>query len=439
MSKTILKPLDAESPRGREGFSALLNRQFEIPEEIEASVREIIADVRENGDQALVEYTKRFDCPDFDASMLPVGEEEITRAYSRVDPGILESIRKALSKIEAFHGKQLPVSWFDTRADGTILGQMVHPVDAAGLYVPGGTGGSTPLVSSVLMNAVPARTAGVKRLVLATPPGRDGRVSPYLLVAAREAGVSEIYRMGSAWAIAAMSYGTETIGAVDVVAGPGNIFVTVAKKLVSGNVGIDMVAGPSEILIIADEHAEPSYVAADMLSQAEHDPMATSVLVTTSGQVAEGVCKELATQLEELERAETARKSLESNGLVLVVKDLDQAADMANRVGPEHLELMVKRPWELLPKIRHAGAVFLGQFSPEPVGDYIAGPNHVLPTMGTARFSSALGVETFLKRSSIISYSREAFLEDAGDVMGLARIEGLTAHERSVGIRLKKD
>ncbi len=439
MSQAILEPLEAESPPGKEGFSALLSRQFEIPAEVEASVRDIIKDVRDAGDRAVADYTKRFDCPDFDVSMLCVAEDEIDRAYSRVDPRILESVRKALSKIEAFHGKQMPVSWFDTGSDGSILGQMVVPVDAAGLYVPGGTGGSTPLVSSVLMNAVPARTAGVKRLVLATPPGKDGSVNPYLLVAAREAGVSEIYRMGSAWAIAAMAYGTETIRPVDVVAGPGNIFVTVAKKMIAGSVGIDMVAGPSEILIIADDSADPSFIAADMLSQAEHDPMATSVLLTTSGEIAEKTCSELYNQMENLARAETARKSLESNGLVLVVETLEKAAEMANRVGPEHLELLVRRPWALLPMIRHAGAVFLGSYSPEPVGDYIAGPNHVLPTMGTARFSSALGVETFLKRSSIISYSRDAFLEDAEDVMNLARIEGLTAHERSVGIRLKKD
>jgi histidinol dehydrogenase len=337
-----------------------------------------------------------------------------------------------------FHGKQVPVSWFDTREDGSILGQMVRSVDAAGLYVPGGRGGSTPLISSVLMNAVPARIAGVKRLVLATPPGKDGRLNPYLLVAAEEAGVSEVYRMGSAWAIAAMAYGTETVQSVDVVAGPGNIFVTVAKKQVSGTVGIDMIAGPSEILIIADESAEPTFVAADMLSQAEHDPMATSVLITTSSRLAEMVCSELTGQLEALERRDTARKSLESNGLVLVVKGMDEAVEMANRVGPEHLELLVERPWELVPGIRHAGAVFLGSFSPEPVGDYIAGPNHVLPTMGTARFSSSLGVETFLKRSSIISYSEKAFQEAAEDVMNLARIEGLTAHERSAEMRLKR-
>ncbi len=438
MAENIMEPLYAESPAGLEGFSALLKRQFEIPAEVETAVRDIIAKVRSKGDKALVEYTKRFDCPEFEISMLPVDKKEISSAYKQVDGKILSSLRKALENIEAFHGKQLPVSWFDTREDGSILGQMVRPVDAAGLYVPGGRGGSTPLISSVLMNSVPARIAGVKRLVLATPPGKDGRVNPFLLVAAAEAGASEVYRVGSAWAIAAMAYGTETVQSVDVVAGPGNIFVTVAKKQVAGTVGIDMIAGPSEILIIADESADPGFVAADMLSQAEHDPMATSVLITTFGPLAEKVCSELAVQLEALERRDTAAQSLESNGLVLVVKDMDEAVEMANRMGPEHLELLVERPWDLVPGIRHAGAVFLGSFSPEPVGDYIAGPNHVLPTMGTARFSSALGVETFLKRSSIISYSEKAFQGAAEDVMNLARIEGLTAHERSAGIRLKR-
>ncbi len=438
MTDYIIKPLDAESPPGREGFSALLNRQFEIPREIEASVIDILAQVKAMGDEAVVDFTRKFDCRDFSASLLPVSSQEISDAYKSVDSKILSSIRKALKNIEEFHKKQLPSSWFETREDGSILGQMVRPVDAAGLYVPGGTGGSTPLVSSVLMNAIPARIAGVERLVLATPPGKDGKVSPYLLVAAREAGVSEVYRMGSAWAIAAMAFGTETVRPVDVIAGPGNIFVTVAKKLVSGTVGIDMIAGPSEILIIADHTAPPAYVAADMLSQAEHDAMATSVLLTTSVELAKQVCSQLTQQANALERKDIACKSIKSNGLVLIVRDLESAVKMANQVGPEHMELLVERPWDLLPGIKHAGAIFMGNFSPEPVGDYIAGPNHVLPTMGTARFSSALGVETFLKRSSIISYSERAFMQDAEDVMGLAEIEGLTAHRHSVAVRLKQ-
>ena len=438
MTDYIIKPLDAESPPGREGFSALLNRQFEIPREIEASVIDILAQVKAMGDEAVVDFTRKFDCRDFSASLLPVSSQEISDAYKSVDSKILSSIRKALKNIEEFHKKQLPSSWFETREDGSILGQMVRPVDAAGLYVPGGTGGSTPLVSSVLMNAIPARIAGVERLVLATPPGKDGKVSPYLLVAAREAGVSEVYRMGSAWAIAAMAFGTETVRPVDVIAGPGNIFVTVAKKLVSGTVGIDMIAGPSEILIIADHTAPPAYVAADMLSQAEHDAMATSVLLTTSVELAKQVCNQLTQQANALERKDIACKSIKSNGLVLIVRDLESAVKMANQVGPEHMELLVERPWDLLPGIKHAGAIFMGNFSPEPVGDYIAGPNHVLPTMGTARFSSALGVETFLKRSSIISYSERAFMQDAEDVMGLAEIEGLTAHRHSVAVRLKQ-
>jgi histidinol dehydrogenase len=347
----------------------------------------------------------------------------------------LTSLRKAVSNIRDFHRHQVPKSWIMTRENGTILGQMVHPVDAAGLYVPGGRGGETPLVSSVLMNAVPAVIAGVGRLVLATPPNSSGDVNPYLLVAASEVGVREIYKMGSAWAIAAMAFGTQTIAPVDVVVGPGNIYVTLAKKMVTGVVGIDMIAGPSEVLIIADADAPPEFIAADLLSQAEHDPMATPILVTPSMGLAEDVSSQLTLQLERLERRDAARKSLQDNGLLLVVEDLVTAAEISNRIGPEHLELMVVDPWGLLPRIRHAGAVFLGSFTPEPIGDYVAGPNHVLPTMGTARFSSALGVETFLKRSSVISYTENAFRDDADDVIRLAGIEGLSAHANSIRVR----
>ncbi len=435
--RCIIEPLDAESPEGRARLSALIDRQFEYPDEVEERIRDILEDVKQHGDAAVCKYARRFDCPDFEPFMMPVPDSEIDEACDAVDREVLASIRKALENIRSFHQKQLPVSWFDAREDGSILGQMVRAVDAAGLYVPGGTAGKTPLVSSVLMNAVPAGIAGVKRLVLCTPPGRDGSVNPCLLVAAREAGVTEIYRIGSAWAIAAMAFGTETVKEVDVIAGPGNIFVTVAKKLVSGIVGIDMVAGPSEILIIADDTALPGLVAADMLSQAEHDPMATAMLLTTSEQLAEEVAGQVVSQASGLERSEIALQSINSNGAILIVDSMEKAAEISNKIGPEHLELIVQEPWSLMPRIRHAGAVFLGNYSPEPIGDYIAGPNHVLPTMGTSRFSSALGVETFLKRTSIISYSKEAFVKDAGHVMCLARIEGLTAHERSVMARLR--
>ena len=433
----MLEPLFLDTDQGRERLSALARRKFEIPEDLEATVKGILKDVRDRGDEALVDYTRRFDSPGFDASDLRVSGKELEEAYGAVDAAFLASLRKAASHIEEFHSLQLPRSWFTTRSNGAILGQKVGPVDAAGLYVPGGQGGKTPLVSSVLMNGIPARIAGVERIVLVTPPGPDGRVSPHLLVAAAEIGAGEIYRVGSAWAIAALAFGTETVSPVDVIVGPGNIFVTAAKKLVSGLVGIDMVAGPSEILILADAGQDPVHLAADLLSQAEHDPMATSILVTTSGELAREVCEELDRQLEGLPRADTARRSLEANGLVLVARDMDQAMEVANTLGPEHLEVLVEDPWSLVPGLRHAGALFLGQYSPEPVGDYVAGPNHVLPTMGTARFSSALGVETFMKRTSIISYSRDAFEEDAADVMRLAEVEGLAAHARSIGVRLK--
>ncbi len=437
MSERIVRIIEADSREGHSVLSALSRRSFAIPEKIEERVRQILEAVRKDGDDALCFYTRRFDCPDFKLSMLRVSEEEIANALDEVDETLLFSIRKAMDKITAFHECQLPDSWFKTGENGVILGQMFRPVDCAGLYVPGGQGGKTPLVSSVLMNVIPARIAGVGRIILCTPPGEDGTVSPALLAAARISGVHEIFRAGSAWAVAAMAYGTQTIRPVDVIAGPGNIFVTAAKKLLSGRVAIDMIAGPSEILIIADETARADFVAADMLSQAEHDPMATSILVATSMQLAEETADQLGRHLRNLERADTARRSLEQNGLILVAADLSLACEISNRIAPEHLELMVQEPWNLVPCIRHAGAIFIGKFSPEPVGDYIAGPNHVLPTMGTARFSSALGVDTFLKRSSLIFYSEQAFLNDADDVMRLAEVEGLTAHRQSVMVRKK--
>ncbi len=434
----MLKPLFLNSEEGRARLSALTQRKFELPDELEARVKGILSDVRNRGDQALVEYTRRFDAPEFEADALRVTGDEIEQAYELVDRDFLNSLRKAIGHIREFHSMQAPKSWFTTRENGVILGQKVSPVDAAGLYVPGGQAGQTPLVSSVLMNGIPAGIAGVKRLVLATPPGPDGKISPYLLAAAAEIQVREIYKMGSAWAIAALAYGTESVPPVDVIVGPGNIYVTMAKKLVSGLVGIDMVAGPSEILILSDASQNPAFIAADLLSQAEHDPMATSVLVTDSPELADKVCGELERQLGRLARSEIAEKSLEQNGLILVVEDMDEAAKVANQMGPEHLEVLTRDPWSMVPRLRHAGALFLGSYTPEPIGDYIAGPNHVLPTMGTARFSSALGVETFIKRTSIISYSGKAFSADAEDVIRLANIEGLGAHAGSVEARIKK-
>jgi len=431
----MLPVISDSSQQGRDLIRALSTRRFDLSSPQEEVVREILEAVRDRGDAALVDYTRKFDSSDFSANAISVTAEEVKQAYSEVDEEFISIIRTAIANVHEFHSRQLSNSWFMTRKDGSVLGQAVTPVDAAGLYVPGGTGGSTPLVSSVIMNGVPARIAGVERLVLATPPGRGNRVSPHLLVTAAEVGVHEIYRMGSAWAIGALVFGTETIMPVNVVVGPGNIFVTLAKKLVAGMVGIDMVAGPSEVLVVADDTPEPRHVAADLLSQAEHDPMATAILVTTSEELAGRVDTALDELAATLERSDIARKSLEDNGALIVVPDLDAAAGIVNSIGPEHLELAVKEPWALLPMIKNAGAIFMGEYTPEPVGDYIAGPNHVLPTMGTAKFASALGVETFLKRSSIISYSREAFSRDASDVIRLAEIEGLTAHALSIKVR----
>jgi histidinol dehydrogenase len=317
-----------------------------------------------------------------------------------------------------------------------MLGQMVNPVEAAGIYVPGATGGKTPLVSTVLMAAIPANIAGVENIVMVTPSTKAGGINPHLLVAAKKAGIKNIYKVGSAWAIAALAYGTESIPRVDVIAGPGNIYVTLAKKIVSGTVGIDMIAGPSEVLVIADNGANPEFVAADLLSQAEHDVLSSAILVTDSSEIARQVAAEVDQQLAELPRRNIAQESLKRFGAVLVVRDLAAAIALANRIAPEHLELQINEPFEYVGKIRNAGAVFLGHYTPEPVGDYIAGPNHVLPTAGTARFASALSVDHFVKTSSIIHYSRAAFKREAADVMRLAEIEGLDAHARSIKVRL---
>ena len=322
-----------------------------------------------------------------------------------------------------------------TREDGTITGRIVNPVDRAGLYVPGGQGGSTPLVSSVLMNGIPAAIAGVERRVMVTPPNQEGKIAPALLVAAQEIGITEIYKAGSAWAIAALAYGTATIPAVDVIVGPGNQYVTEAKRQVAGKVRIDMIAGPSEVLIVADHTADPAYVAADMLAQAEHDPQALAMCLTTEATLATAIVKELETQLATLSRNEIARKSLSERGVILIVEELAEAIILANQLAAEHLELMIDSPFEWATRIKHAGAIFLGRHTPESAGDYLAGPNHVLPTMGTARFSSALGVETFVKKSSLIAYSQQAIRDDGEHIERLAKLEGLTAHARSVAIR----
>jgi len=431
----ILRPVYYNSKEGKKRVNSLIHRQFDISSQHETKVREILEEVKNRGDDAVIQYTRQFDAPGLEIQDMLVSRQDLRDAYSCVENDFLLSIKKAISHIEEFHRHEVPKSWIMTRNNGAILGQIVRPVEAAGLYVPGGKGGKTPLVSSVLMNAIPAKIAGVKRIVLTTPPDKEGVIDPHLLIAASELGIEEVYKMGSAWAIGAMAFGTETVAPVDVIVGPGNIYVALAKKMVTGTVGIDMVAGPSEVLIIADEGALPEYVAADLLAQAEHDSMATAVLITTSAGLAEEVTTELDRQLEKLERQETASESLKTTGLLLVVDNIETATEIANKIGPEHLELLVSDPWVLVPKIHHAGAIFMGNVTPEPIGDYIAGPNHVLPTMGTARFSSALGVENFLKYSSVLSYSQEAFQEDADDVIRLAEIEGLTAHAQSIKVR----
>ena len=433
MVETIRYPSEQAELR----LAHIAQRKMGSDPSLEKQVLEILTGVKRRGDSALVEYTKRFDAPGFDVEQLTVGRAEIEAAYQQVDTGFLNVLQRAISNIEAFHRHQLRTSYFTTRPDGTFLGQMVMPVASAGVYIPGGRGGETPLISSVLMNGIPARLAGVKDLAMVTPPQRDGTVNPYLLVAAREVGITRIHKIGSAWAIAALAYGTPSVQRTDVIVGPGNVYVALAKKLVAGEVGIDLLAGPSEILIIADDEANPDFLAADLLSQAEHDSMASVVLITTSSPVAEKTLESLKAQLLQLPRNGIARESLASYGAFFLVADLDAAIELANRIAPEHLELQVREPWLHLGKITHAGAVLLGDYTPEAVGDYFAGPNHVLPTAGTARFASALGVDNFLKRTSVIAYSRSALHRDAGAILHLAELEGLEAHAASVRIRLK--
>jgi histidinol dehydrogenase len=433
----VLQVIDYPSAEAEARLAEIAARRMGADPALEESVREILEAVRKGGDGALIDYSRRFDAPNLKEADLAVAESEIDAAYEVVDGDFLDILHTAIANVESFHRQQLHPSHFTTHPDGTFLGQMVRPVAAAGLYIPGGKGGETPLISSVLMNGIPARIAGVKDIALVTPPRKDGSINPYLLVAAREVGVSRIHKVGSAWAIAALAYGTETIGRVDVIVGPGNIFVALAKKLVSGEVGIDMLAGPSEILIIADHEANPDYVAADLLSQAEHDAMASAVCITTDRTVGERVIESVQRQLPALPRHDIAEESLKRYGAIFQVASTDVALGLANRIAPEHLELQVQDPWLCLGMIEHAGAVFLGDCTPEAVGDYFAGPNHVLPTAGTARFASALGVENFIKRTSVLAYSRKAMERDAPAIIRLAELEGLTAHAASVRVRLK--
>lgn len=425
------------SPAAEKRVSAIANRGLNFKQKDYQAVSRILEDVRRNGDDAVIKYANRFDAPKLTVDSIKVTAREMEAALKKVDRSFVSAMNRAASQIEAFHRQQVQQSWIDTRRPGTMLGQLVNPVDAAGVYVPGARGGKTPLISTVLMTAIPAKIAGVEKLVMVTPSTRAGGVNPHLLAAAKKVGIKDIYKVGSAWAIGALAYGTDTIPRVDVIVGPGNIYVTLAKKIVAGTVGIDMIAGPSEVLVIADETASPAFVAADLLSQAEHDVLSSAILVTDSRQTAKAVVAEIDKQLGTLARKDIARESIKKYGTVLVVDNLDAAVGLANRIAPEHLELQVKEPFDYLGQIRNAGAVFLGHYTPEPVGDYVAGPNHVLPTAGTARFASALSVDHFIKKTSIIHYSKKAFKKEAADVMRLAELEGLDAHVKAIKARLK--
>ena len=412
----------------------LLKRSPNSYGEFEGRVNEIIENVRANRDAAIFDYTKRFDGADINAENILVTEDEIKEAYEKVDEKLLTVIRKALVNIRKYHEKQRQYSWFDSEESGIILGQKVTALEKVGVYVPGG---KAVYPSSVLMNIVPAKVAGVKTIVMTTPPGKDGKVNPATLVAAKEAGVDAIYKVGGAQAIAALAFGTESVPKVDKIVGPGNIYVALAKKAVFGFVSIDSIAGPSEIMVLADETANPRFVAADLLSQAEHDEMASAILVTTSRDLAEQVSKEVEGFVAQLSRKEIIQKSLDNYGYILVAESMDEAIATVNEIASEHLELVTKNPFETMTKIRNAGAIFVGEYSSEPLGDYFAGPNHVLPTNGTAKFFSPLSVDDFIKKSSIISYSREAVEPIYKDIVQFAECEQLTAHANSIRVRFE--
>ena len=421
--KNILNDLLKRSPNNYDNFAD--------------SVNAILANVKENGDKALFQYTKDFDKADINASNIKVTEEEIKEAYDRLEnPELVQVIRRSLKNIKEYHEKQKQYSWFDSKPDGSILGQKVTPLSRVGVYVPGG---KAAYPSSVLMNVIPAKVAGVEQIVMVTPPGKDGKVNPNTLVAANEAGVDVIYKVGGAQAIAALAYGTESIAKVDKIVGPGNIYVALAKKAVFGYVSIDSVAGPSEILVLADETANPRYVSADLLSQAEHDELASAILVTTSEELANKVSEYVDMFVSKLKRKEILQKSLDNYGYILVTDTMQAAIDTANDIASEHLEIVTKNPFDTMTRIKNAGAIFLGENSSEPLGDYFAGPNHVLPTNGTAKFFSPLSVDDFIKKSSIISYSREALEPLSEDIQKFAKAEGLTAHANSIRVRFEED
>lgn len=424
--------LDQESKKNL--LEDLLKRSPNNYPEYEARVAEILEKVKKEGDSAVFGYTKQFDKADIHEKNIEVTEEEIKEAYDCIEPELLSIIKKALKNIEAYHAKQKQYSWFDSKPDGTLLGQKVTPLQRVGIYVPGG---KAVYPSSVLMNVMPAKVAGVEQIIMTTPPNKEGKVTPSTLVAAKEAGVDVIYKAGGAQAVAALAYGTKSIPKVDKIVGPGNIYVALAKKAVYGHVSIDSIAGPSEILVLADETANARYVAADLLSQAEHDEMASAILITTSRELAEAVSEEVELFTKELSRKEIIRKSLDHYGYILLADSLSEAIEAANEIASEHLEIITKNPYDVMTKIKNAGAIFIGEYSSEPLGDYFAGPNHVLPTNGTAKFFSPLGVDDFIKKSSIISYSREALEPIHKDIIHFAEAEQLTAHANSIKVRFE--
>lgn len=417
-------------------LEGLLKRDPNNYTEYADAVQKIVDEVKEKKDQALFAYTEKFDHAKLDASSIRVTKEEMEEAKGKVDPGLLAVMEKSMANIKEYHERQIRQSWFSSKPDGTILGQKISPLERVGVYVPGG---KAAYPSTVLMNIIPAKAAGVERIVMVTPPGADGKVNPVTLTAACLAGVTEVYKAGGAQAIAALAFGTQSIPRVNKIVGPGNIFVALAKKAVYGHVSIDSIAGPSEILVIADESANPRYVAADLLSQAEHDELASAILVTTSMELAREVSRQIDRFMERLSRKEILAKSLENYGYLLVVNSLEEAIETANEIASEHLEIVTKNPFEVMTKIRNAGAIFIGENSSEPLGDYFAGPNHVLPTNGTAKFFSPLGVDDFVKKSSIIYYSREALEKAHKDIEAFANSEFLTAHANSVHVRFEQE
>ena len=428
----MIQIIKCGTPEGNEKIQKVLSRSQLEHGNVQEIVDGILADIRARGDKAIFEYTEKFDKVKIDESNFKVTEEEIEYAYSQVDKRLIDVIKKSAARIRAFHEKQKINSWLEPSENGEMLGQLIRPLEKGGVYVPGG---KAAYPSSVLMNVIPAHVAGVKHIYMTTPAQKDGSVYPTTIVAAKEAGVDEIFKVGGAQAIAALAFGTESVPKVDKICGPGNIFVALAKRSVYGHVNIDSVAGPSEILVVADETANPVYTAADLLSQAEHDEMASAILITTSEKLANEVQSEIEKQTAVLERKAIIEKSIENYGAIIVAENIDEAFELSNSIAPEHMEVCMASPFEMLPKIKNAGAIFLGHYTPEPLGDYMAGPNHVLPTGGTARFFSPLSIDDFIKKSSIISFSKDALNALSDDIITFANAEGLTAHANAVRVR----